>query len=157
MPDQGFYREDFASAARRAMAGQAVAGEYRFCFGGIMGDRKGFVEMSVCDQSGIWYRCLSLCEMCRAEKPSNRRTAQPDLNYGDFSRAAGWRKTRVSDEEYCATHARTVSPWVSGVGSRHLLLTWEDFVHNTYFGHARDALGSAVAEMCSWTRKLKAW
>ena len=37
-----------------------------------------------------------------------------------------------------------------------LLLTWEDLVHNTYLGHARDALGSAVAEMLE-DRVLPPW
>ena len=37
-----------------------------------------------------------------------------------------------------------------------LLLTWEDLVHNTYLGHAQDALGSAVAEMLE-DRVLPPW
>ena len=145
MADVGFYGEVFASKYRREVAGKKMAGEYRLCFGGILGDRKGVVEMSLYDR---WYRCICLCEMCDAEKPSNRRMppANPAMNYGNFSRSAPWRATRTSHEEYCR-RARTISPWVTHVEGGHLLLAWEDLTHNVHLGHGRDASGSCIAEM----------
>jgi len=140
MPARGMYGEEFARGSIRAeAAGNRIAGDFYFAFGGNLGDKKALQELHGWRR---YWKCTSLCHKCRAVKASAK--ADLSLNYSIFGDEAAWWATVVSHEQCVAEFD---SPFVGEVEGYHIDLDLEDTLHNIYKGHARNAVGSCFGEM----------
>ena len=114
----------------------------RCTFGGFKADRKALVSVHKFVHN---YQATFMCETCYAVRPFGRA---PGLyNYGDFGPRAAWRATRISHTAYLALEGR--SPWRK-VRGWHLLLNYEDLMHNVLLGHGGDAVCSVLRDLLDW-------
>jgi hypothetical protein len=68
-----------------------------------------------------------------------------ELNFGDASAGAPWRRTVISHEAYVAT-GRRPTPWLCVPGFR-LETAWGDLMHDMYLGHAKDSIASGLISL----------
>ena len=88
------------------------------------------------------FQCGFVCESCLAVRPFPRF---PHLfTFTNFAYWAPWRYTSVSHPDYMITEGD--SPW-RAVPGWHMLLNFEDLMHNSLLGHGSDLCASTVKDM----------
>ena len=137
-PKLGYHDEPFLRGSLRAFLADKPLG-VRSCFGGLKADRKAAVYMHSFRRS--WMSNFA-CEMCLAVWP--RSKTPRFFSWGYFTPHAAWRNTLVSHEAYMSTEGQ--SPW-RFVPGWHMLLNYEDLLHNALLGHAGDAVVSTIKDL----------
>ena len=89
------------------------------------------------------YNATYICDRCLAA--FLYKQAPQQLNFGDASASAPWRRTAISHEAYVATTLR-LTPWLCVPGFR-LELAWGDLMHDLYLGHAMTSIASGLIDL----------
>ena len=140
-PAQGYYKETFPrTRLRHSLSNEFLAGGWRGILVGIKCDGKMKVQMH---NFSRFYKCGSVCESCLACQ--NFKQVEPLLSYGNLSKTAPWRTTRISYRTYLLTEP-VKSPWTQ-VSGFHLDMVWRDWMHVVYQGVGQDLGGALIYDM----------
>jgi hypothetical protein len=140
-PATGFYGETFkAGSVRAQMVRRRLAGTWRAVLVGIKCDGKMKVQTHHFQR---YWRCGHICESCMATQPY--KGMEPALGFGNLTKTAPWRLTRITHRVYLNTEP-IISSW-RHVRGYHLQMTWRDLLHVLFLGVGQDFCASILWDL----------